>query len=71
MIVQIAVRIQQVVYNCVYLALAVNKSCQVVTANERFFNALQGDSLGSYLFWLGTSRNYSSTKKAIILNKSS
>jgi len=58
-IVQIAVRIQQVVYDCVYLALAVNKSCQVVTANERFFNALQGDSLGSYLFWLGTSRNYS------------
>ncbi|CCI04142.1 hypothetical protein MICAC_5430003 [Microcystis aeruginosa PCC 9443] len=71
MIVQIAVRIQQVVYNYVYLALAVHKSCQMVTADERFFNALQGDSLGSYLFWLGTSRNYSSTKKAIILNKSS
>ncbi|ODV37658.1 hypothetical protein BFG60_2903 [Microcystis aeruginosa NIES-98] len=47
------------VYDCVYLALAVQKSCQMVTADERFFNALQGDSLGSYLFWLGTSRNYS------------
>lgn len=56
---EIAVRIQQAVYDCVYLALAVQKSCLMVTADERFFNALQGDSLASYLFWIGTSRSYS------------
>ena len=48
----IAVGIQQAVYDCVYLALAVQESCQMVTADERFFNALQGDSLASYLCWV-------------------
>ncbi|NCR08383.1 MAG: type II toxin-antitoxin system VapC family toxin [Microcystis aeruginosa LG13-11] len=40
MIVQIAVRIQQAVYDYVYLALAVHKSCQMVTADERFLALL-------------------------------
>lgn len=41
----IAVRVQQAVYDCVYLALAVAENCQMVTADKRFVNALQGDVL--------------------------
>lgn len=49
---EIAVRIQQAVYDCVYLALAVSNNCQMVTADERFFNALQSDPLISHLCWV-------------------
>lgn len=49
---EIAVRIEQAVYDCVYLALAVTQGCQMVTADERFFNALQSDSLASHLCWV-------------------
>ncbi|AFY80499.1 type II toxin-antitoxin system VapC family toxin [Oscillatoria acuminata] len=49
---EIAVRIQQAVYDCVYLALAVREKCQMVTADERFFNALQNDFLAPYLLWV-------------------
>ena len=49
---EIAVRIEQAVYDCVYLALAVTHGCQMVTADERFFNALQGDSLAIHLCWV-------------------
>jgi predicted nucleic acid-binding protein len=36
----IAVRVQQAVYDCVYLALAVSNKCQMVTADKRFYNAV-------------------------------
>ncbi len=49
---EIAVRIQQAVYDCVYLALAVRHECQMVTADERFFNALQKDVLAANLLWV-------------------
>lgn len=49
---EIAVRVQQAVYDCVYLALAVNQGCQMVTADERFINALQGDALSEHLCWV-------------------
>jgi predicted nucleic acid-binding protein len=45
-------RVQQAVYDCVYLALAVNQGCQMVTADERFINALKGDALAAYLCWI-------------------
>lgn len=48
----IAVRVQQAVYDCVYLSLAVNNQCQMVTADERFYNALKSDVLFSYLCWV-------------------
>ncbi len=38
--------------DCVYLALAVTNSCQMVTADERFFNALSSDSLASSVCWI-------------------
>lgn len=49
---EIAVQTQQAVYHCVYLALAATKSCQMVTADERLFNAVQNHSLASHLLWV-------------------
>ncbi|MFB2939005.1 type II toxin-antitoxin system VapC family toxin [Aerosakkonemataceae cyanobacterium BLCC-F154] len=49
---EVAVRIDQAVYDCVYLALAVTNQCQMVTADERFYNALQGDALANHLRWV-------------------
>ncbi len=48
----IAVRVQQAVYDCVYLALAVTNQCQMVTADERFYNAVQRDALATHLRWV-------------------
>ena len=47
-----AVRVQQAVYDCVYLAIAVTNQCQMVTADERFYNAVSNDVLASYLCWV-------------------
>jgi predicted nucleic acid-binding protein len=49
---EVAVRVQQAVYDCVYLGLAVENQCKMVTADERFFNSLQGDVLSSNLLWI-------------------
>lgn len=49
---EIALKTQQAVYDCVYLALAVQEKCQMVTADERFFNSLQGHRLASHLCWI-------------------
>ena len=49
---EIAVRIDQAVYDCVYLALAVTNRCQMVTADERFYNALSRDVLFSQVCWI-------------------
>ncbi len=47
------VRVQQAVYDCVYLAIAVTNQCQMVTADERFYNAVSHDMLATYLCWIG------------------
>lgn len=52
MALEIAVRVDQAVYDCVYLALAVANQCQMVTADERFYNALSRDALSSHLMWV-------------------
>jgi predicted nucleic acid-binding protein len=52
MALEIAARIDQAVYDCVYLALAVTNFCQMVTADERFYNALSRDALSSHLMWV-------------------
>ena len=49
---EIAVRIEQAVYDCVYLALAVSNDCQMVTADQRFYNALRGDTLAPHICWV-------------------
>lgn len=47
-----ATRVDQAVYDCVYLALAVKHSCQMVTADQRFYNALKRDPLSVHLCWI-------------------
>lgn len=48
----IAIRTQRAVYDCVYLTLAVESQCQMVTADEKLFNALQTDPLIAHLLWV-------------------
>src|SRR5687767_7685205 len=43
----------QTVYDWSYLALAVSLSCEFVTADERFYNALETTSLKKHLIWVG------------------
>jgi predicted nucleic acid-binding protein len=40
------------VYDCLYLALAVREGCQLVTADERFYNALN-PAFAPQLLWIG------------------
>ncbi len=49
---EIALQTQRAVYDCVYLALAVESQGQLATADEKLFNALQSDPLAAYLCWV-------------------
>jgi predicted nucleic acid-binding protein len=42
----------QTVYDWTYLALAVGLDCQMVTADEKFFQALRGGAIAKYLGWV-------------------
>ena len=52
MALEIAVRVEQAVYDCIYLTLAVTNKCQMVTADERFYNALSRNELFTHLCWI-------------------
>ncbi len=43
----------QTVYDWSYLALAVSLSCEFVTADERFYKALENTTLKKHLVWIG------------------
>jgi predicted nucleic acid-binding protein len=43
----------QTVYDWSYLALAVSLSCRFVTADERFYKALENTPLKKHLIWVG------------------
>ena len=47
-----AIAVDQAVYDCVYLGLAVVIQCQMVTADQRFYNELSNDRLISHLLWI-------------------
>jgi len=47
-----AIQTQRAVYACVYLTLAVKHKGQMVTADQKLFNALQNSSLAAYLHWV-------------------
>jgi predicted nucleic acid-binding protein len=51
--VEIALGTGRSVYDSVYLALAVGLNCQLVTADERFANALADGPLGRHVLWVG------------------
>jgi predicted nucleic acid-binding protein len=42
------------VYDCLYLALAVQQGCQMVTADQRLANALAGGPLERHMRWIGS-----------------
>lgn len=47
-----AVQTKRAVYDCVYLTLAVESQCQMVTADEKLVNALQQNPLAASLCWV-------------------
>lgn len=40
------------IYDCTYLALALRSGCPLVTADRRFYEALQSGPFGSRLLWI-------------------
>ena len=48
----LADRLQRTVYDCVYLALAIQLGAKMVTADLRLYNALQGTLEASYMCWI-------------------
>ena len=50
---EIALGTGRSVYDSVYLALAVALECRLVTADERFANALAGGPLAAHVLWVG------------------
>jgi predicted nucleic acid-binding protein len=49
----LADRTQRTVYDCLYLALAVQLNGRLVTADQRLYNSLSGTSWASYVCWVG------------------
>ncbi|MEJ6481593.1 type II toxin-antitoxin system VapC family toxin [Nostoc punctiforme UO1] len=48
----IALQSDRAVYDSLYLALAITQQCQMVTADEKFYNALKTSSYASNLLWV-------------------
>ena len=48
----IACQTQRTVYDSLYLALAVRKKSVMITADERFYNALQTSHLAPFIVWV-------------------
>ncbi|NER37689.1 MAG: type II toxin-antitoxin system VapC family toxin [Oscillatoria sp. SIO1A7] len=49
---KIAPNFDRSIYDCFYLALAIDYDCQMVTSDRKLYNALKDTSLGSYLCWI-------------------
>jgi len=49
---ELAIETQRAVYDCVYLTLAVKYQCQMATADEKLFNALQHGPMSASLCWI-------------------
>ncbi len=48
-----AIETKRSIYDCLYLILAKALECRMVTADRRFFQALQNGPLSSHLFYGG------------------
>ncbi|HSW44110.1 MAG TPA: type II toxin-antitoxin system VapC family toxin [Phycisphaerae bacterium] len=53
---RLAVRTGRTVYDCLYLALALDRACPFITADRRLVNALAGGPLKSHVAWIGRRR---------------
>jgi predicted nucleic acid-binding protein len=40
------------IYDCFYLVLAIQENCQMVTSDEKLFNALQSTAWNASLLWI-------------------
>jgi predicted nucleic acid-binding protein len=52
----LAVRLERTVCDCLYLALAVRTASVLVTGDLRLVNALAGGPLGKHIAWIGKQR---------------
>ncbi len=50
---EVAFDTNRTVYDSCYLALAMLTNCQLVTADQRLFNALKDSSYGPHVCWVG------------------
>lgn len=50
---KLALRTNRTVYDCLYLALAVQTNSTMVTGDKRFVNALADTPLEKYVSWIG------------------
>jgi predicted nucleic acid-binding protein len=49
----IACESRRTVYDSLYVALAIRERAPLITADERFFNALRGTKLDPHVLWVG------------------
>ena len=49
---EIAIGAERSIYDSLYLALAIERGCRMVTADGKFFNALKNGPLGAHLRWV-------------------
>ncbi len=49
---EIALRTGRTVYDSLYVALAVQLNCRLVTADEKLHKALEGGPLGAHILWI-------------------
>lgn len=49
----LAITTGRTVYDCLYLALAVENQCTLITADEKFVNSLRGTPFARIVRWIG------------------
>jgi predicted nucleic acid-binding protein len=49
----LAIQTRRTVYDCLYLALAIDRGCSLVTGDERFANALGAGPYARHVRWIG------------------
>ena len=49
---RLANTLEQSIYDCVYLALAERRASQVVTADRKFYEAIQRSMFASFIVWI-------------------
>ncbi len=52
--IELALTYNRSVYDCLYLALAIERDAVMVTADERLVNALTGTPLEPHITWIGS-----------------